>query len=135
MFQDTRSRQSQDDQSKQEQKKAQDATAEMQRRMQNEALTRTSEAERQNIEGKTREVQASERGGASSAQVAAKTEELTMGSLEFDLGRNSMPSLLDDKRNNVIDDVRRAIHQRASAVIAEREEREKFDAASGQKPE
>jgi hypothetical protein len=135
MFQDTRARQSQDEQSNQEQKKAQDATGEMQRRMQSEALTRTSEVDRQNIEGKTREVQASERVGASSAQVAARTEEMVMGSLEFDLSRNSMPSLLDDNRSKVIHDVRRAILERASAVIAEREEREKSDAAAGQKPE
>lgn len=135
MFQDTRARQSQDDQAKEQLKKAQDATAEMQRRMQHEALTRTFEVERQNIDGKAREVQAAERGGASQAQVAAKTEALVMGSVEFDLSRNAMPSLLDDNRGELIHNVRRAILERASAVAAEREEREKANASAGQKPE
>ena len=135
MFQDTRSRQSQDDQSKEQQKKAQETAAETQRRMQNEALTRTFDAERQNIDGKMREVQAVERAGASHGQVTAKAEEMLMGSVDFDLSRNAMPSLLEDNRTEIRDNIRRAILNRVSAVEPQREDTEKTNFFAGKKPE
>ena len=135
MFQDTRSRQSQDDQNKEQQKKAQEAAAETQRRMQNEALTRTVDAERQNIDGKMREVKASERGGASHGQVAAKAEELLMGSIDFDLSRNAMPTFLEDNRSELRHNIRRAIANRVSEIESQREEQDKKGFFAEKKPE
>ena len=135
MFQDTRSRQTQDDQSKEQQKKAQDTAEETQRRMQNEALTRTFDAERQNIDGKMRDVQAAELRGSTQGQVAAKAEERMMGSVDFDLSRTAMPSFLEDNRNELRYAIRREIMNRVSEVEPQRVERDKHNLLSENKPE
>jgi hypothetical protein len=135
MFQDTRSRQTQDDQSKEQQKKAQDTAEETQRRMQNEALTRTLDAERQNIDGKMRDVQVAERRGATQGQVAAKAEEMVMGSVDFDLSRTAMPSFLEDNRNELRYAIRREIMNRVAEIEPQREERDKHNFFSEKKPE
>jgi hypothetical protein len=93
-----------DPQTQEQQKREQqahDAVTEAQRRMMSDAQLRSLELQRQTIEGRVEDVRAKERQGASAQQVADKAKENTIGSLDFDLGRLTPPSLNEDTRGEI----------------------------------
>jgi hypothetical protein len=86
--------------------------------MMSEAQLRSLEIQRQSIDGRVEEVRAKERLGASAEEVAARTKQDAVGSLDFALSQLSPPSLNEDKRGEIRLAYMRAVDTRAKEIEA-----------------
>lgn len=122
MFQSTRSPADQERVNQEQQQRARDATTETQQRVESQLDNRTVEVQRQTIEGKAQELQATERAGATKQDVVNQVHGNIMGSVDFELSRLKAPSFNTDRRAEYRDNAERKIQETAEQIIAKQEE-------------
>jgi hypothetical protein len=122
MFQNTRSPAAQERLNQEQQKQAQDTTAETQKRMESELQSHTAQVQRQTIEGKIHDIRVNERAGATKQDVITRTEQNLMGTVDFDLSLLKPPSIIEDRRGEYREKIQKAIKESADLLLAQKEE-------------
>ena len=139
MFQQTQSRgrqdgnQEQEQISKEQQKQAQERTSETQRRMEQDAARRDFDGKRQSIDGKLRDVHVEERDAVRKQEVVDKTKADISGAVDHELAKLNPPTLLDDGRASIREEILRAAAERAESLAARKEATDKSESVADPK--
>jgi hypothetical protein len=125
MMQVTNSRQEEKNREEEQKKNAQQKTQETKEKTEHELQKHPITIDRQDIEGRAREIRAMERAGASKQEVVDKTNQMIMGSVEYDISRaqplEGLP-LVKDESSKLRESIQRAIHDAADEILKKQEE-------------